>query len=164
MIGADGFGFAPVDGHYNKIPQIGNVEIGDDVEIGANTCIDRATMGSTRIHNGVKLDNLIQVAHNVEIGSDTVMAAQAGIAGSTKLGAHCMIGGQVGFAGHINIGDHVELGAQSGVTNDIAPGKRMIGSPVVEGREFARNLVYVKSVPKLEQRIKALEAKLRDME
>lgn len=112
VIGADGFGFAPHNGSYVKIAQIGNVIIEDQVEIGANTTIDRATMGSTIVREGAKLDNLIQVAHNVEIGQSTVMAAQVGVAGSTKIGSHCMIGGQVGFAGHITIGDRVNVGAQ----------------------------------------------------
>ena len=116
VVGADGFGFAPTaDGSYSKIPQIGNVVIADDVEIGANTTVDRATMGSTRIGRGTKLDNLIQVAHNCTIGSDTVMASQSGVAGSTHIGSNCVIGGQVGFAGHINVGDRVQIGAQSGI-------------------------------------------------
>ena len=116
VIGADGFGFAPVDGGYEKIPQTGNVEIEDDVEIGANTTIDRAMMGATRIGRGVKLDNLIQIAHNCSVGEHTVMAAQAGVAGSAKIGAHCMVGGQVGFVGHISIADGTQIGAQSGVS------------------------------------------------
>lgn len=157
VIGADGFGFAPVNHEYSKIPQIGNVDIADDVEIGANTCVDRATMGSTRIHHGVKLDNLIQVAHNVEIGENTVMASQVGVAGSTKIGARCMVAGQVGFAGHITVGDDNMIGAQSGIPNSVGSGKRLMGYPAVEGREFARNLVYVKSIPELQRRIIALE-------
>lgn len=144
VVGADGFGFAPVDGHYNKIPQMGNVVIADDVEIGANTTVDRATMGSTRIGKGTKLDNLIQVAHNCAIGENTVMAAQSGIAGSTKLGSNCMIGGQVGFSGHITVGDNVQIGAQSGVSNSIPDGRRMMGSPVVDIMQFAKQVVYVK--------------------
>lgn len=161
VIGADGFGFAPVNHEYSKIPQIGNVEIADDVEIGANTCIDRATMGSTRINHGVKLDNLIQVAHNVEIGENTVMAAQVGVAGSTKIGNRCMIAGQVGFAGHITVGDDNQIGAQSGVPNSVGSGLRLMGYPVVEGREFARNLVYVKSIPKIQERLRALEQSMK---
>ena len=120
VIGADGFGFAPHNGIYVKIAQIGNVIIEDQVEIGANTTIDRATMGSTIVRKGAKLDNLIQVAHNVEIGENTVMAAQVGVAGSTKIGSHCMVGGQVGFAGHITIGDRVNIGAQSGIPNHVS--------------------------------------------
>lgn len=157
VIGADGFGFAPVDGHYNKIPQLGNVEIEDDVEIGANTTVDRATMGSTRIHRGVKLDNLIQVAHNVEIGENTVMASQTGVAGSTKIGAHCMVGGQVGFAGHISVGDNVVIGAQSGIPGNVSSGSRLMGYPATDARDFARQAVYVKNLPKLYNRVDQLE-------
>ena len=132
VIGADGFGFAPIDGGYEKIPQTGNVEIEDDVEIGANTTIDRAMMGATRIGKGVKLDNLIQIAHNCSVGEHTVMAAQAGVAGSAKIGAHCMVGGQVGFVGHISIADGTQIGAQSGVSKPTKPGDRVMGSPAVD--------------------------------
>ena len=164
VIGADGFGFAPdAEGVYHKIQQIGIVEIEDDVEIGANTTIDRATMGCTRISKGVKLDNLIQVAHNVEIGSNTVMAAQVGIAGSTKIGSSCMIGGQVGFAGHIRIGDGVEIGAQSGVPNSIASGKRVLGSPAINAGDFARQNVYLKRLPDMSRRISDIEKILKDI-
>lgn len=144
VIGADGFGFAPGANGYEKIPQIGNVTIADDVEIGANTTIDRATMGSTVIERGVKLDNLIQVAHNCVISHDTVMAAQAGVAGSTKVGANCMIGGQVGLAGHITIADNVQLGAQSGVPSSLTKSGQYMGTPAVPMREFAKNVVYIK--------------------
>lgn len=158
VIGADGFGFAPLpDGSYHKIPQIGIVTIEDDVEIGANTTVDRATMGTTTVKRGAKLDNLIQAAHNTEIGSNTVIAAQAGIAGSTKVGDNCMIGGQVGLAGHIHVGDRVQLGAQSGVPGNIASGSRMMGSPAIPMGEYARNLVYVKRLASLFDRVKALE-------
>ncbi len=157
VIGADGFGFAPVDGHYNKIPQLGNVEIADDVEIGANTTVDRATMGSTRVGHGVKLDNLIQVAHNCEIGADTVIAAQTGVAGSTKIGSHCMIGGQVGFAGHINIGDNVSIGAQSGIPGNVPSGSTLMGYPAVDARDFMRQAVYIKNLGKLNDRVSKLE-------
>ncbi|MDE7145734.1 MAG: UDP-3-O-(3-hydroxymyristoyl)glucosamine N-acyltransferase, partial [Duncaniella sp.] len=141
VIGADGFGFAPVDGHYEKIPQTGNVVVDDDVEIGANTTIDRAMMGSTRIGRGTKLDNLIQIAHNCSVGEDTVMAAQVGIAGSAKIGDHCMIGGQVGIVGHISIADGTNIGAQSGVSRATKPGDRIMGAPAVEMGEYARSLV-----------------------
>ena len=161
VVGADGFGFAPVDGHYNKIPQMGNVVIADDVEIGANTTVDRATMGSTRVGKGTKLDNLIQVAHNCAIGENTVMAAQSGIAGSTKLGSNCMIGGQVGFSGHITVGDNVQIGAQSGVSNSIPDGRRMMGSPVVDIMQFAKQVVYVKNLQSLYDRVKTLEKELK---
>ncbi|MBQ7042290.1 MAG: UDP-3-O-(3-hydroxymyristoyl)glucosamine N-acyltransferase [Muribaculaceae bacterium] len=160
VVGGDGFGFAPVSSGYNKIPQIGNVEIGNDVEIGANTTIDRATMGSTRIKNGVKLDNLIQVAHNVEIGSNTVMAAQVGIAGSTKIGENCMVGGQVGFAGHITIGNNVMIGAQTGIPSNIADNSRIMGSPATDIKDFARQVVYIKNLGKLNSKITEIEKKL----
>lgn len=160
VIGGDGFGFAPVDGHYEKIPQTGNVEIGDDVEIGACTTIDRAMMGSTRIGDGVKLDNLIQIAHNCSVGDHTVMAAQAGVAGSTKIGKGCMVGGQVGFVGHISIGDGTLIGAQSGVSHSTEPGARIMGAPAVEMGEYARSLVYTKRLPRMAEQIKALEKKL----
>lgn len=146
VIGSDGFGFAPHDGTYEKIAQIGNVVIGDDVEIGANTVVDRATMGSTRICDGVKLDNLIQVAHNVEIGEHTVVAAQTGFAGSSKIGRHNMIGGQVGFAGHITVGDDNQFGAQTGVHTNVSSGKRMMGYPAVEGRQFMKQAAYLKQM------------------
>lgn len=162
VIGADGFGFAPNNGHYDKIPQLGVVEIADDVEIGANTTIDRATMGATRIGKGVKLDNLIQVAHNCEIGHDTVMASQCGIAGSTKIGANCMMGGQVGFAGHITVGDGVQIGAQSGIPGNIRPGARVMGSPAVDAREWTRQTVYVKNISKLYDRVDKLEKELKN--
>ncbi len=161
VIGADGFGFAPENGHYSKIPQLGNVEIADDVEIGANTTVDRATMGSTRIHEGVKLDNLIQVAHNCEIGHDTVMASQSGIAGSTKIGSHCMMGGQVGFAGHITVGDNVSVGAQSGIAGNIKSNSRIMGSPAIDARDWTRQVVYIKNLPGLYDRVKKLENNLK---
>lgn len=150
VIGADGFGFAPCkDGTYEKIPQIGNVVIEDDVEIGANTTVDRATFGSTRIGKGTKLDNLIQVAHNVEIGVGNVFAAQVGVAGSTKIGDHNMVGGQVGFAGHIKVGDMNEIGAQSGIPNNVGSKKRIIGYPAIDARQFAKNQVYIKKLEEL---------------
>lgn len=162
VVGSDGFGFAPeADGSYSKIPQIGIVEIADDVEIGANTTVDRATMGATRIGQGTKLDNLIQVAHNVEIGTHTVMAAQSGIAGSTKLGSHCMVGGQVGFAGHISVGDHVQIGAQSGIPNNVADGSRLMGYPAVPAGDFARQAVYLKRLPDAFARLAALEKEIK---
>ena len=140
VIGADGFGFAPCeDGSYRKIQQLGNVVIGDDVEIGANTTVDRATMGSTVIQSGVKIDNLCQVAHNVEVGKDTVMAALTGIAGSAKLGAHCMIGGQSGINGHISVADHTVLAARSGIIGDVRePGSTLMGYPAVEYGTYMR--------------------------
>lgn len=160
VIGGDGFGFAPVEGHYEKIPQTGNVVIDDDVEIGANTTVDRAMMGSTRIGRGTKLDNLIQIAHNCSVGSDTVMAAQVGIAGSAKIGNNCMIGGQVGIVGHISIADGTHIGAQSGVNKATKPGDSVMGAPAVEMGEYARGLVYVKKLGSLYDRVKELEKKV----
>lgn len=149
VIGADGFGFAPKGDTYEKIPQIGNVVIEDYVEVGANTCIDRATFGHTVIGRGTKLDNLIQVAHNVEIGRGNVFAAQTGIAGSTKIGHSNRVGGQCGFAGHIIIGDENEFGAQSGIPNSVGSRNRLIGYPAVEARRFAKTQVYLKRLDSL---------------
>lgn len=158
VIGSDGFGFAPdKQGIYHKIEQIGIVMIDDDVEIGANTTIDRSTMGCTHIERGVKLDNLIQIAHNVEVGHDTVMASQTGIAGSTKIGANCMFGGQVGVAGHISVGDRTSIGAQSGIPNNVAADSRIMGSPAVPGREFARIAAAMRQLPELLHRVAKLE-------
>lgn len=149
VIGADGFGFAPQpDGTYTKIPQLGNVVIGDNVEVGANTTIDRAAMGATRVGPGVKLDNLVQIAHSVEVGENTVIAAQSGIAGSTKVGKRCMFGGQVGLVGHIEIADEVKLGAQAGVSNSIrTPGESMQGTPAMPIRLFFRSSAAVRRLP-----------------
>ncbi len=149
VVGADGFGFAPTTDGYMKIPQTGIVEIADDVEIGANTTIDRATFGATRIGNGTKLDNLIQVAHNVEIGANNVFASQTGVAGSTKIGDWNMIGGQVGFAGHLKVGDKNVIGAQSGIHKNISDGERLMGYPAVPSRVFARNAVYISKLHEL---------------
>lgn len=149
VIGADGFGFAPKDGHFEKIPQTGVVVIEDDVEVGANTAIDRATFGQTTIGRGTKLDNLIQVAHNVTIGCNNVFASQTGIAGSTKIGNGNMVGGQCGFAGHIIVGDFNEFGAQSGIPNHVGDCMRLIGYPAIDARQFAKNQVYIKNLGKL---------------
>lgn len=159
VIGSDGFGFAPTEHGYEKIPQIGNVVLEDDTEVGANTTIDRATMGSTRVGKGTKLDNLIQVAHNVCIGSNNVFAAQSGIAGSTRIGNRNMVGGQVGFAGHISIGDDNEIGAQAGIPNSVGSGKRIIGYPAVDARTFAKNTVYINRLADLFRRVDKLEKK-----
>lgn len=165
VIGADGFGFAPgSDGVFDKIPQLGNVVIEDGVEIGANTCIDRATMGSTIIRRGVKLDNLIQIAHNVEIGENSVAAAQVGVAGSTKIGAGCMFGGQVGIAGHITIGDGVKMGSQSGVAHNVAPGSTLLGSPGMPGIKFHRANAVFRNLPELDKRVAALEKAMKSGE
>lgn len=158
VIGADGFGFAPTaDGSYSKIDQIGNVVIEDDVEIGANTCIDRATMGSTRISRGVKIDNLCQLAHNVIIGENTAMAAQSAVAGSGKVGKNCIMAGQVGVVGHIEVGDHVTIAAQSGVTHNVKSGSVMLGSPATDAAKQKKIFVYQRRLEELVQRIEALE-------
>lgn len=162
VIGADGFGFAPQgDGKYKKVPQLGNVVIEDDVEIGANTTIDRATIGSTLIRKGVKLDNLIQVAHNVEIGEGTVIASQSGVSGSTKIGRHCMIGGQVGFAGHIVIADGTKIAAQSGLLKNVDKGSsELMGSPATDFKAHLKSQVIFRNLPELIQRVRQLEEKL----
>ena len=162
VIGADGFGFAQQDEQYLKIPQIGNVVIEDHVEIGANCCIDRATMGSTIIRKNVKLDNLIQIAHNVEVGEGTAMASQVGISGSTKVGAHCIFAGQVGVAGHITIGDKTIIGAQSGVTNNIAGQQVMLGSPVVPILDEKKLIIYRKKLPELFKKVDELDKKMKE--
>ena len=150
IIGSDGFGFAPQpDGSYSKIPQIGNVVIESNVEIGANTTIDRAVMGSTIIHEGVKLDNLIQIAHNVQIGKHTAIASQTGISGSTKIGEKCVFGGQVGLAGHINIGNEVKIGAQSGIMKDLKDGAELIGSPAIPIKDWYRSSVIFGKLPEM---------------
>lgn len=150
VIGADGFGFAPLpDGSYEKIPQIGIVEIADNVEIGANSCIDRSTFGSTKIGKGTKLDNLMQIAHNVEIGCNNVFASQTGIAGSTKIGDSNRVGGQCGFAGHIKVGDNNEFGAQSGIPNNVGSNERLMGYPAVPFLQFAKNQVYINRLAEL---------------
>jgi len=163
VIGSDGFGFAPHNGDFIKISQIGNVVIEDNVEIGANTTLDRATMGSTVIKRGVKLDNLIQIGHNVEVGENTVMAAQVGIAGSTKIGKNNMFGGQVGIAGHITIGDNNGIGAQSGIPNTVDSGKRLLGSPAINALEYARQQVYMKRLPQMANDIKQLKKDLETL-
>ncbi len=163
VIGADGFGFAPqTDNNYKKIAQIGNVIIEDHVEIGANTTIDRATLGSTIIRKGVKLDNLIQIAHNVEIGENTVIAAQTGISGSTKIGKNGMFGGQVGMAGHITIGNNVKIGAQAGIISNVKDNKTIIGSPAMELGAFMKSSVYFKKLPDLANKIYSMEKKLKE--
>ena len=166
VIGADGFGFAPTANGYDKIPQIGIVTIEDDVEIGANTCVDRSTMGTTIVRKGVKLDNLVQIAHNVDVGSHTVMSAQVGVAGSCKIGEWCMLGGQVGVAGHITVGDRTYAGAQSGI-----PGGRMIkngnctvmGYPAIEQKNFARSAAVYKNLPELVAQVNELKKEIEEL-
>lgn len=165
VIGADGFGFAPQeDGTFGKIPQIGNVVLEDNVEIGANTCVDRATMGSTVIGKGTKLDNQVQVGHNVVIGQNTVAAAQTGFAGSGKIGSNCMFGGQTGVAGHITVGDGVKTGAKSGISNDVPDGAVMMGVPLLPRMQHFRLQAHYLRLPEMERRLRELEKKLADKE
>jgi UDP-3-O-[3-hydroxymyristoyl] glucosamine N-acyltransferase len=162
IVGSDGFGFAPSkDGTYSKIPQTGNVILEDDVDVGAGTTIDRATMGSTILRKGVKLDNQIQIAHNVEIGEHTVIAAQTGIAGSTKIGKRCMIGGQVGIVGHITIGDNVRIQAQSGIGRNIKDNEILQGSPALNYGDYNKSYVHFKNFPKIVNQINKLDKKIQ---
>jgi len=165
VIGSDGFGFAPQsDNEYMKIPQLGNVILEDNVEIGANVTIDRATMGSTIIRKGVKLDNLIQIGHNVEIGENSVMAAQTGISGSTKVGKNCMFGGQVGLAGHIKIANGTKIGAQGGILGDVREeNTAIIGSPAIEIRQFMKSSVIFKKLPEMKLKIDSLEKEIESL-
>jgi UDP-3-O-[3-hydroxymyristoyl] glucosamine N-acyltransferase len=163
VIGADGFGFAPENGEYRKIAQIGNVVIEDNVEIGANTTIDRAVIGSTIIHKGVKLDNLIQIAHNVEIGNNTVMASQVGIAGSTKVGANCMLAGQVGLSGHIHIGDNSQIGPQAGIISNVEANSKIMGAPAMPISKFMRSSVIFQKLPELYQTINKLQKEVEKL-
>jgi len=164
VIGSDGFGFAPTSVDYTKIPQLGNVIIGNHVEIGANTTVDRAMMGSTKIGNGVKLDNLVQIGHNVEVGDHTVMCAQSGIAGSTKVGKYCMIAGQVGIAGHLNLTDEVKIGAQSGLNHSITEkGAALLGTPAEPIIKARKLYVITKNLPELRAKIFELEREMKEM-
>ena len=163
VVGADGFGFAPTPQGYEKIPQIGIAVLEDDVEIGANTCIDRATMGATIVHHGAKIDNLVQVAHNDEIGAHTVMAAQVGIAGSTKVGEWCMFGGQTGIAGHIHIGDRVVFGAQSGVPSSVKSDQRLIGTPPMEEKPYFKSQAIFRKLPDMYFELNALRKELNEL-
>tara|TARA_R110000868_G_scaffold7380_9_gene40262 strand:- start:3963 stop:4988 length:1026 start_codon:yes stop_codon:yes gene_type:complete len=161
IVGSDGFGFAPnANGEFNKIPQTGNVILEDNVDVGAGTTIDRATLGSTILRKGVKLDNQIQIAHNVEIGEHTVIAAQTGVAGSAKIGKHCMIGGQVGIVGHITIGDNVRVQAQSGIGRNIKSGEIIQGSPAFTIGDYNKSYVHFKNLPKIINRINEIEKKI----
>ncbi|WP_280647189.1 MULTISPECIES: UDP-3-O-(3-hydroxymyristoyl)glucosamine N-acyltransferase [unclassified Dysgonomonas] len=163
VIGSDGFGFAPENGVYKKIPQTGIVILEDDVEIGANTTIDRAVMDATIIRKGVKLDNLIQIAHNVEVGENTVMAAQVGISGSTKVGKNCMMGGQVGLGGHITIGDNANIGAQSGIISNIKPDSKILGSPAIPVKDFFRSSVVFPKLPEMYRKLAQLEKEIETL-
>ncbi|PRY99802.1 UDP-3-O-[3-hydroxymyristoyl] glucosamine N-acyltransferase [Marinilabilia salmonicolor] len=164
VVGSDGFGFAPgPDGDYQKIPQVGNVVIEEFVEIGANTTIDRATMGSTIIRKGAKIDNLVQIAHNVEVGANTVIAAQTGVAGSTKIGKNCMFGGQVGIAGHLKIADQVKMAAQTGVAKSITKeGTVMMGSPAMDAMQYNKSYVMFRKLPAIYQQLQELEKKVSE--
>jgi len=166
VIGSDGFGFAPTeDGSYKKIPQMGNVVLEDNIEIGANTVVDRATLGSTFIRQGVKIDNLVQIAHNVEVGMNTVIAAQTGISGSTKLGKQCILAGQVGIAGHLHIADNTIFGAQTGVPNSVkTPNQTLQGYPAVPVMTFHRASVVYKNLPELQKTVYALQKKIQELE
>lgn len=164
VIGADGFGFAPTGNGYEKIPQIGIVTIEDDVEIGANACVDRSTMGSTVVRKGVKIDNLVQIAHNVEVGENTVMSAQVGVAGSTKIGQWCMFGGQVGIAGHAVIGDQVKSGAQAGIAGSIRKGHVTVqGSPAIEAKNFARSSIVFKNLPEMYSDVNRMKKEIEEL-
>lgn len=164
VIGADGFGFAPTPDGFDKIPQIGIVTIEDNVEIGANTCIDRSTMGSTYIRKGAKLDNLIQIAHNAEVGENTVMAAQVGVAGSTKVGKWCMFGGQVGMAGHISIADGTHVGAQAGITNTVKKADApIIGSPAIDAKAYMKAYAVYRRLPEMYQELNALKKEIEQL-
>lgn len=163
VIGADGFGFAPSADGYSKIPQIGIVELEDNVEIGANACVDRSTMGRTHICKGVKLDNLVQIGHNVEIGENTVMSAQCGVAGSAKVGSWSMFGGQCGIAGHITLGDRLNVGAQSGIPGSEKGDRILMGYPAIDHRNFARSAVIYKKLPEIYTQLNALQKELNEL-
>lgn len=163
VVGSDGFGFAPSENGYDKIPQIGIVTIEDDVEIGANTCIDRSTMGSTYLRKGVKLDNLVQIAHNTDIGSNTVMSAQVGVAGSTKVGQWCMFGGQVGIAGHIKIGNKVFLGAQSGVPSSLDDNQTLIGTPPMGKLPYFKSQALFQRLPDIYKQLQSLQKEVDEL-
>jgi UDP-3-O-[3-hydroxymyristoyl] glucosamine N-acyltransferase len=164
VIGADGFGFAPDGSRYYKIPQVGIVEIEDDVEIGANSCVDRAALGTTRIRRGVKIDNLVQIGHNVVVGEDTIIVAQVGIAGSTEIGRHCTFGGQAGTAGHIKIGDNVMVGGQSGVTGSVGPNQVLSGTPVMPHREWLKASMSFARLPELRKDVTRMKRQLEELE
>lgn len=163
VIGADGFGFAPSANGYDKIPQIGIVTIEDDVEIGANACVDRSTMGSTYVRRGVKLDNLVQIAHNTDIGENTVMSAQVGVAGSSKVGKWCMFGGQVGVAGHLVIGDKVNVGAQSGIIGNLKSDQSYMGSPVMDPKLFFKSMAVLRRLPEIYKMVNDMEKEIKEL-
>ncbi|MBR4045974.1 MAG: UDP-3-O-(3-hydroxymyristoyl)glucosamine N-acyltransferase [Alistipes sp.] len=165
VIGADGFGFAPkADGTFAKIPQLGNVIIEDNVEIGANTCIDRAKTDSTIVHSGVKLDNLIQIGHNVEVGANTVMSAQVGIAGTTKVGSNCFIAGQVGIADHLVVGDRVKIGSKSGIDKSVGNDEIRFGFPALPGMQYHRSFAVFRQLPDMAQKLREIEKRVNKLE
>jgi UDP-3-O-[3-hydroxymyristoyl] glucosamine N-acyltransferase len=164
VIGSDGFGFAPDGGGYFKIPQVGIVVIEDDVEVGANACLDRAAMGETRIGRGTKIDNMVQVGHNVKIGADSIIVAQVGIAGSTEIGKHCTLGGQVGVAGHLKIGDNTMIGGQSGIAADLPGGVVFSGSPAIPHRDWLRASMSFAKLPEMRKEITRLRRQLEELE
>ena len=163
VVGADGFGFAPAKDGYEKIPQIGIAELEDDVEIGANTCIDRSTMGRTLVRKGVKLDNFVQIAHNVEVGENTVISAQSGIAGSSKVGAWCMIGGQSGVSGHLTIGDKVNFGAKTGALSSFPDNQNIMGYPAIGYRNFLRSSILFKQLPEMDATVRKLQKEIEEL-
>ena len=164
VIGSDGFGYAPDENRvYQKIPQIGNVILEDNVDIGANSTVDRATMGSTIIRKGAKIDNLVQIGHNVEIGNNTAMAAQVGIAGSTKVGNNVMVGGQVGLAGHMKVGNRVMIAAQSGVAGDIKDGTKLMGSPAFDSEDYKKSYLGFRRLPRILTRLQELEDRIKEL-
>ena len=164
IVGGDGFGFAPEGEAYRKIPQIGNVVLEDDVEVGANTTIDRAALGTTRIGRGTKIDNLVMVAHNCQVGENSILVAQVGISGSTQLGKHVILAGQVGVCGHVNIGDFVRIGAQSGVMGDVPAGQKMAWTPAVKAKEAFRIVTLVMRLPKIAEQLKKLGKRVDKLE
>lgn len=164
VIGADGFGFAPTDGIYEKIPQLGRVRLASDIEVGANSCIDRAAIGTTEVGKGSKIDNLVQLGHNSSIGEHTVIAAQVGISGSCHVGSHCLLGGQSGISGHLTIGDNVSLGGQTGILGNVPAGSVWQGTPGMPARDFLRSAVISRKLPQLLERIEKLEKRLNDKE
>ena len=165
VIGADGFGFAPkADGTFAKIPQLGNVIIEDNVEIGANTCVDRAKTDSTIVHSGVKLDNLIQIGHNVEVGANTVMSAQVGIAGTTKVGSNCFIAGQVGIADHVVVGDRVKIGSKSGIDKSVGDDEIRFGYPALPGMQYHRSFAVFRQLPDMAQKLREIEKRVNKLE
>ncbi len=164
VIGSDGFGYATDKGRHHKIPQIGSVVIEDDVELGANVTVDRATLGKTIIKRGTKVDNLVQIAHNVVIGEDSIIVAQAGISGSVEIGSHCVIGGQVGFVDHIKIGNNVMIGSQSGVMNDVEPNQVILGSPAIPHKDWLRAQAVYQKLPEMRKKISDLEKRLAELE